>query len=218
MSDPRVPAPIPTTEQRDLVVQKLTQAFTAGRIELEDFELRTEQAMRAQTQDALDDAMRGLTSKAVVPAAAEQPSGEFSIDHPRRPPERRSFVIMSGMKRTGPWTPAQRHTTIVWMGGAQLDFREARLQPGETHLNCYAMWGGVQIFVPPDMDVEVSGTAIMGGIARVSRAGESTDPRRPRLHIHAVSLMAGIEVKVLKRGEPMDDEDEDDETDTTDEA
>ena len=210
MSDPRPPAPIPTTEQRDLVVQKLTQAFTAGRIELEDFELRTERAMRAGTTDELAGVLEGLTAKAPVPATATPASGEFALDQPRRQRSRRSLVIMAGLKRTGPWAPAQHHTTVVWMGGAQLDFREAELQPGETQISCYAMWGGIEIVVPPDIDVEVTGTAIMGGIARISRSSGSADARRPRLHIHAVALMAGIEVKVLERGEPMDDNEEND--------
>ncbi len=210
MTDPRPPAQIPTAERRDLVVQKLTQAFTAGRIELEDFELRTERAMRAQTTTDLDAVLDGLSAKAVVPAQNTPASGEFAIDRQRRSGARLTFAMMSGTDRKGRWTPSRRHVAVAWMGGAHLDFREAVLQPGVTDVFCYTMWGGIEIAVPPGLDVEVSGAAIMGGLSRVAQESGSTDPRRPRLHIHAFALMGGIEVRSIAPGTKWE-EDEDEE-------
>lgn len=206
MSEPRPPAPVPTTELRDLVVQRLTQAFTSGRIELEDFELRTERAVRARTIEELDATLEGLSTRSPVPVT--QSSGEFSIDQPRRRGSRLTFAVMSGTDRKGRWSPSHRHVAIAWMGGAHLDFREASLLPGVTDVFCYTMWGGIEIAVPPGLDVEVSGAAIMGGLSRIAQESGSTDPKRPRLHIHALALMGGIEVRSLAVGERWNEDEE----------
>ena len=198
MSDLR-PAQIPTAERRDAVVSKLTDAFAAGRIEVEEFELRTERALRAATIQELDATLDGLTGPATpLPVANPQ---EFSIDHPRRSASRITFVVMGGVDRKGRWAPSRRHVAIAWMGGAFLDFREAVLMPGVTDVYCFAKWGGIEIAVPPGLDVDVSGLAIMGGLERLSQESGSTDPRRPRLHIHALAFMGAIEVRALKTGE-----------------
>jgi predicted membrane protein len=49
------------------------------------------------------------------------------------------------------------------MGGAELDFREVDLPPGETEVFIICMMGGAEIIVPPDLAVDASGIAIMGG-------------------------------------------------------
>src|SRR5438045_3407277 len=61
---------------------------------------------------------------------------------------------------------------------------------------------------PPGLDGEVTGVAIMGGLERVAQESGSTDPRRPRLHVHALAIMGGIEVKILKPGDTWNDEKE----------
>ena len=206
------PAQIPTAERREMVVQKLTDAFASGRIELEDFELRTERALRAMTMPELDATLDGLTGPA-TPLPAQNPQ-EFSIDHPRRSASRLTFVVMGGVDRKGRWAPSRRHVAVAWMGGAFLDFREAVLAPGVTDIYCFAKWGGIEIAVPPGLDVEVSGVAIMGGLERLSQESGSTDPRRPRLHIHALAFMGAIEVKSLKPGEPYDEKDKKEDEDS----
>jgi predicted membrane protein len=49
------------------------------------------------------------------------------------------------------------------MGGSELDFREAVMGPGVTELQIFAVCGGVEVVVPPGLNVESHGIAIMGG-------------------------------------------------------
>jgi len=121
--------------------------------------------------------------------------------------------MMSGVDRKGKWAPARRHLALAWMGGAFLDFREAVLQPGVTTVYLFAKWGGIEVAVPPGLDVDVSGFAIMGGLERISQESGSTDPRRPRLQIHALAVMGGIEVRSLAQGEQWGDKPDDDKDD-----
>lgn len=205
MSEPDLPSlRPPSPERRDEVVQRLTAAFAAGRLELDDLEQRLEIAMRAQTLADLDLTLAGL-DKAQPNAVVVAPNqGEFAIDHPRRRRSALSFIMMGGMDRKGQWAPARRHLGLAFMGGSFLDFREAALQPGVTNVYLFTVWGGIEVAVPEGLDVEVSGLALMGGLERVEQESGSTDPRRPQIHIHAFALMGGIEVKILKPGEPWD--------------
>jgi hypothetical protein len=201
MSGPTLPLP----DRREQVVQRLTAAFAAGRIELDDLEQRLDRVMRATSLEEVDATLAGLAepARAVSPAPASNP-GEFAIDHQRRRTSKLSFIMMGGLERKGRWAPSRHHVGLAFMGGSFLDFREAHLQPGVTHVYLGTMWGGIEVAVPEGLDVEVSGLALMGGLGRVDEESGSTDPRRPQLRIHAFALMGGVEVKVLKPGEPFE--------------
>ncbi len=193
---------LPSPERRDLAVKQLSDLFAAGRLELDDLETRMEIVMRAQTLADLDRAMAGLAAPEPPrsPVPAPNPP-EFAVDHPRRRGSRVTFIMMGGVNRKGAWFPSKRHWGVALMGGAHLDFREAQLQPGVTHVHLFTMWGGIEVAVPEGIDVEVSGLAVMGGLERLEQVSASTDPRRPRLHVHAFALMGAIDVRVLKPGE-----------------
>lgn len=194
-----LPVPAPTAELREQAIAQLSRAFAAGLIELDDLELRTERAVRATTRDELDSAIAGLTPKPATAVQSTNPE-EFAIDHPRRKPSRVTFIMMGGLDRKGRWSVARRHVGLAVMGGAFLDFREAVLQQGVTDVYLFTMWGGIEVAVPPGLDVEVSGLALMGGLERVEQESGSTDPRRPRLHLHCFALMGGIDVRILEPG------------------
>ncbi|KXS12703.1 hypothetical protein M427DRAFT_59233 [Gonapodya prolifera JEL478] len=75
------------------------------------------------------------------------------------------YAIMSGTNPSfkGKVIP-KRIVAYAFMGGINIDLRGGILQPGGvTEIECYAVMGGVSIRVPPNMPVDVSGNAIIGG-------------------------------------------------------
>lgn len=191
--------PAPTAEGREQVMDLLSRYFTAGKIEMDEMEHRMEQAARAQTAEELDAALVGLKNAAPHPMA-ESPQGKELPMGPDRPKGKSATIaIMSGNERAGRWFPAPRHRVVAIMGGVELDFREAELAPGTTDVTVWAFWGGVEIVVPPDLDVEVDGFAIMGGLAHAHAHPAPLEEQKPRLRIHARVLMGGTWVKVKKR-------------------
>ena len=64
---------------------------------------------------------------------------------------------------------------------------------GEAIIDVFAMWGGIEIKVPPDWAVSNQAMAIMGGIEDKSQA---TSDARQRLVIRGFALMGGVEIKV----------------------
>jgi hypothetical protein len=62
------------------------------------------------------------------------------------------------------------------------------------------MWGGVDVIVPPGMNVECHGVGILGGFDQTGE-GQPRDPTAPTLRVTGVALMGGVEVTVRHLGE-----------------
>ncbi|KAJ3339443.1 hypothetical protein HDU93_008258 [Gonapodya sp. JEL0774] len=78
----------------------------------------------------------------------------------------KSFYALLGgtnQKFSGRVIP-KRIVAYAVLGGVDIDLRGGILQPGGvTQIECYSLMGGVSIHAPPNMQLEVSGTAILGG-------------------------------------------------------
>jgi hypothetical protein len=117
----------------------------------------------------------------------------------------RSFAVavMGGTRRAGRWNPARTNHAIAIMGGAEIDFREAVMGPGLTELRIFTLWGGVEVIVPPGMNVESHGVGILGGFEHApDRPG---DPNAPTLRVTGLALMGGVDIKVRQAGESARD-------------
>jgi hypothetical protein len=193
---------VPTAEQREAVVQRLSAAFAEGRLELEDFEQRVDIAVRAANLTDLKLTLAGLDLPAAPARESDVnvPAPPFRTDRPKASP--RTIVILSGAHRRGRWVPAPIHRVFALMGGAKLDLRDAELLPGITEIRLNVLMGGVQVIVPPDMDVEVDGWALMGGIEERDIHPAPLETQSRRLRIHARVVMGGVEVKVRERKGP----------------
>lgn len=119
-------------------------------------------------------------------------------DHPVVPQdeEGRIVAILGGSSRSGYWEPPSRLKVRSMLGGVELDFREASLLEGETVVEVFAIMGGVEIIVPPDIDVRASGTGILGGFSSVSNRAD--EPDAPLLTIRGVALLGGVDIKLKK--------------------
>ena len=81
------------------------------------------------------------------------------------------------------------------MGGIELNFLEAKLSPGQNELKVTVIMGGVELVVPENWNVVISGTPILGGIEdRTRKTAESSTPAGT-LRINCFTLMGGIEIK-----------------------
>jgi predicted membrane protein len=79
------------------------------------------------------------------------------------------------------------------MGGCDIDLRDCGSEGGPAEIDTFAFWGGIEIKVPQDWEVQVKGTAILGGYGDDTRtaAGEG----RKVLVITGTAIMGGVDVK-----------------------
>jgi len=107
-------------------------------------------------------------------------------------------AIMSAVTRTGPWQVPPRLDVRVFWGHAQLDLREAIVE-AETTISVHVTMGNLEVFVPPNMWVEVEVATVAGNITEARR--RRGDRTGPRVRIVGAVKMGNCEVLALRPGE-----------------
>ncbi|HEU5060055.1 MAG TPA: LiaF domain-containing protein [Kofleriaceae bacterium] len=192
--------------RRQQVIDRLTEDFARDLLDVDEFDERVTKAHQATSLETLDDLVRDLVplEKGAPPVTESQ---AMRI-HPQREivpydrPERRwAVAVLGGVERKGTWRVPQRLKVVCVMGGAELDFRDVNLPPGETEVSVTCVMGGAEIIVPPDLAVECDGVAILGGFEHTDRAPPKPDPDMPLLRIKGVAFMGGFSISTRLPGE-----------------
>jgi len=192
-------------EQREQVIGRLCEHFAQDRLTLEELERRIDVAERSRDRQELGSLLADLQPRTpAVAAAAPVPAARPAALPVERSANGAVLAIMGGAERRGPWRPAEHTFVLCLMGGADLDFRDAQLPPGETEVFVIACMGGCELIVPPDLAVEVNGLAIMGGFGHRSPASRP-GLDQPLLRVHGFALMGGVDVAVRLPGESAKD-------------
>lgn len=204
MNEPHrhVPAAATLKVRRDATVNALVEHFSQDRLTVEEFEQRLDSANRATTLPDLDVLLSDLPAlrqeTQPVPAQRPLPPSSHATDH------QYIVAIMSGVERRGRWQPAKNNYAFCFMGGGSLDFRDVMLPPGVTEVNAFCFMGGLEVIVPPDLNIDMGGFAIMGGFAH--EEGLANGPAdAPLLRINGFVLMGGVDLQVRLPGETAKD-------------
>lgn len=196
-------------ERRKQVIDDLMEHFANDVLDLAEFERRLDVANSSRTLEELNGLLTDLpTSGALMRSSKLTPArGGSAVVVSSEDVRAHSLMIAvcGGTARRGRWVPARRNTAIGVMGGVELDFRDAMLGPGVTEVNVFAMWGGVDIIVPPEMAVEVDGIAIMGGFENETDTVLNRDPDQPLLRVKGLVVMGGAGITVRLPGESARD-------------
>ena len=202
----------PVANTRDVTIDALCEHFANDIMSVEEFERRVDAAHAATSVDALKELLQDLPGGG-VPAVVEPqttpspaPDSQFTVTSAGQVKEQGFIVaIMGGSARKGRWSPARKNYSIAVMGGCELDFREAVMGPGVTELQVFTLCGGVEVIVPPGLNVESHAIAIMGGFEHRGDDYHNPDPHAPTLRITGVAIMGGVEVTVRHPGETARD-------------
>ncbi|MGW5345378.1 DUF1707 SHOCT-like domain-containing protein [Streptomyces sp. HUAS TT3] len=189
---------------RERVVERLRDAVAEGRLDMDEFEERLEAAYTSRTYAELEPLTRDLPAPGGAPAGVPFPAAGTGADGSwaarvgvGRPAgtSGTAVAVMSGFDRKGNWTVPPRFDAVAFWGGGQLDLREAYFAEREVVINCVAIMGGVEIIVPPDVELDVRGVGIMGGFDQKGAAGPPA-PGAPRVVVTGLAFWGGVEVKV----------------------
>lgn len=206
--EPTDAAQPPLAQARQVTIDALCEHFANDALAVEEFERRVEVAHHAGSAEELKQLLLDLPG-GNVPAVRDAGTAPAPRPRPRVTAaahvKQQGFVvaIMGGATRRGRWTPARTNFAFALMGGAELDFREAALPPGVTEVQVLTVMGGVEIIVPPGVNVESHGIGIMGGFD--STEDQDYDPEAPTLRVAGLALMGGVEIKVRHPGESARD-------------
>jgi hypothetical protein len=176
---------------RERVAERLRDAAGEGRLTVEELDDRLERAYSART--GID--LAPLTADLPEPLlGAERPEPRHAGGKRRR----WTVAVMGGSNLRGRWLAGRKLTSIAIMGGGEIDLRNAVLTEGALRITIFSFMGGVDVVVPPGIDVECSGFALMGG-NDTHVPPQDLPPGARRVHVRAISIMGGSDVKMKRR-------------------
>jgi hypothetical protein len=199
--DAAVPELRASDADRERVAEVLRDALAEGRLDMEEFNERLEATYKARTYGELTPITRDLPVGAVAPppvvSLTKEPAQSGSWAGRITGGEGSSswaVAVMSGFERRGRWTVPKQFTCVTFMGGGELDLREANFADREVEITCVAIMGGVNIIVPPGVEVVVRGIGIMGGFDH-RESGVPGEPGAPRVIVNGFAFWGGVGVE-----------------------
>ncbi|MEU0299497.1 DUF1707 domain-containing protein [Streptomyces sp. NPDC006175] len=190
--------------ERERVAETLREAVAEGRLEMDEFEQRLDATFKARTHGELVPLVRDLpvpgdVARPVTGAVAGRTgsSGNWPARIGGAATSSGAFAFWGGFSRKGRWTVGPKFTAFAMWGGGEIDLRDARFAERDVVIRCYTIMGGMQVTVPPDLNVQVNGLGIMGGFGEHSKLDEEPEPApdAPRVRITGFALMGGVGVE-----------------------
>ncbi|HLK02027.1 MAG TPA: DUF1707 domain-containing protein [Streptosporangiaceae bacterium] len=180
-------------QDRDRTAEVLREAAAEGRLSLTELDERLDAVYAAKTYAELEPVIRDLpktgTGPAQVPAewagAADRFGGQATSSS--------AIAVMGGFSRKGEWVVPKEFTAVTFMGGGEIDMRQARFAEREVTIHAVAIMGGISIIVPPDAEVVVTGIGFMGAFDH--RAAGAGQPDGPTIRVNGLALMGAVDVR-----------------------
>ncbi|MEV0129272.1 DUF1707 domain-containing protein [Dactylosporangium sp. NPDC050688] len=184
---------------RERVAEVLRTSAAEGRLGLDELDERLRAVYAARTYADLEPLLADL------PAPSTAVSLEGVPPRPGETPEKSGAVaVMSGFSRRGAWVPPRLFSCLAFWGGGTIDLRDARFRYGELKIRAVAVMGGVEVIVPDDAEVHVTGTGVMGGFDH--GATSVGRPGAPRIVVTGLAFWGGVTVRrKARRAKDLDD-------------
>lgn len=192
---------------REQVADVLRQAVSDGRLSLTELEERIEALYAAKTYADLEPVLQDLPadlplppSTAVARVATSVPAASAPASAPSArvggvPSSRSAKVVFSGIQRRGDWVVPRLYRVKAVFGGADLDLRDATLEAAEVVIDVKAVFGGVNIIVPPDLRVSVDGDGVFGAFNDEIPRGPQPGPGAPVVRVTGKAVFGGVNVQ-----------------------
>jgi hypothetical protein len=179
---------------RERVANVLREAAGDGRLTMDELDERLDAVYAAKTYAELEPITHDLPD-------ADAPNAPARASAPRRDPARFGGVptssgavaILGGFTRKGDWVVPKEFTAFLFMGGGEIDLRDAKFTEREVTIHIAAILGGCEVIVPEDATVYVTGVGILGAFEHTDAGLGSPDG--PVITINGVALLGGVDVK-----------------------
>lgn len=182
---------------RDRVAEVLRSAAADGRLTLAELDQRLDALYAAKTYGELEPVVADLPGLPDVLRPAHTPvprAGSTPARVGGTPGSREAKAVFGGVTRKGQWVVPANYRVKAVFGGVDLDLREARLEANDVTIDTTAVFGGVQIVVPPDVTVIVDGSGVFGGFAGDAEQ-DQPPPGAPVVRVTGKAIFGGVAVQ-----------------------
>lgn len=187
----------PIEKLREKAIDQLIMNYGHGKLSLEAFERRLEQALDAKDHEnisALTNDLELEADKEYLQKKREELGGDF-VDSDQDDIEH-LISIFGGSKQAGARDIAKETRMINIFGGGILDLSEAKFTSEKTKVKVLCLFGGADIIVSEDMNVISRGFCIFGGID--NRSPSARKPNSPTLTVESYVIFGGLKIRVAR--------------------
>ena len=105
------------------------------------------------------------------------------------------FTLFAGRTYAAHSRQFQGGESTTLFGGTEIDLRTATLPPEGATLHITVLFGGTDIYVPPDMPVDMNITPVFGGADDERQYRPMVDPGAPVLRIRGEAFFGGVDLQ-----------------------
>ena len=200
------PSRVALREAREATIEQLSESFARDELSLEEFESRLDRAYASAHQDEVRLLVSDLTVAANAPRVEAAAPGASIATAPRtashtlaRASEPKAAIAIFGnVERRGRWALATKSQALAVFGNAVLDLRAAILEHEVTEIDVKAVFGNVEIIVPPTLCVECHGASIFGNFEALERVPTEPDGS-PTLRVTGKAVFGNVEIRTQLR-------------------
>jgi Domain of unknown function (DUF1707)/Cell wall-active antibiotics response 4TMS YvqF len=179
---------------RERVANIVREAAGDGRLTMEELDERLDAVYAAKTYAELEPITKDLPAAGSTPVQAPAPVPPGDLHRfGGEPTSSHAFAVLGGFERSGDWVVPKNFSAVAVLGGGEIDLRQARFAEPAVTINVVAILGGIEIIVPEDATVHVSGIGILGGFEH-GTSGEGKQGG-PQISITGVAILGGVEVR-----------------------
>lgn len=106
-----------------------------------------------------------------------------------------AVAVLGGVTRSSNSVDFRGGDLFAFMGGCEVDLRDAKIATNPAVIDAFAFWGGVEIKVPDDWTVVVKGIPLLGGYEDNTRNSSEGSEVEQRLVVKGFAIMGGVEIK-----------------------
>ena len=195
---PVAPEDRPLNSVREETIDRLIVNYGHGKLSLEAFERRLDQALDAKSADALVALTSDLDLR-VDKQYAQQKRAEFGLRTEPVPYQRDvSYMIhiFGGGNRSGAWTVPKEIFMLNLFGGGEIDFSNAHFTSPVTRIKMLTLFGGAQFYVNENINTQTHTLCLFGGI---HNGGPSNgDPANPTVIVEGLVLFGGADIRIKR--------------------
>jgi DUF1707 SHOCT-like domain len=195
---PVPPQDRPLASVREEAIDRLIVNYGHGKLSLEAFERRLDQALDAKSADELLPLTADLELQADK-AYAQQKRAEFGLQTEQIPHARNTeymIHIFGGGNRSGAWTAPREIWMLNLFGGGDIDFSAARFSSPVTRVRMLCLFGGANFYVNEKINTVSHVVCLFGGVD--NRGPSNPDPSLPTVEVTGLVLFGGATIKIRK--------------------
>ena len=187
------------TDERERVIQQLSEHFANDRLTIDELESRMELAYKATSIGDLHVLTADLPSGAAAPVPAPLPPEESIALSPDR---ERVWSVMSETRRGGGWIVPQRLDLLAVMSDTTIDLTQSALPTGIIDIHVRSLMAAIKIVVPPGIQVVSRVSSLMGSVHGGGEPNEGASggwKAGTVVRLSGWALMAEVQTKVRRR-------------------